>query len=333
MAYYKLASKKMKASVKVYHGYGHTHNMHVFGHVFSKLPPPRNKNRNSLLYNILHLVELFRIKPLPRVPVSLHTGDKELKGTTEDDGFFRFDWQASHEIKAGWHPVLVSTFAQNGDIANKAEGRIFIPHSTQYGFISDIDDTIMVSHSAKTHKKLRQLFIKSPLKRSLFADVALHYELLAAAHTTPDVPNPFFYVSSSEWNLYDYLHEVFSYNKLPEGVFLLNQVKRWFQLWKTGKNGHESKLLRILRIFDAFPKQQFVLLGDNSQSDPEIYAMLAQRKPGKIHAVYIRNVIPGNEAAARQTLDPLKEAGIAVCFFKESKEAIKHSREIGLIGK
>jgi phosphatidate phosphatase APP1 len=306
--------------------------MHVFGHVFSKLPAARDKNKNSLFYNIIHLVQLFMVKPLSRVPVSLHTGDKELKGTTEDDGFFRFDWQAAQEIKAGWHPVLVSALEENGDLANRAEGRVFIPHSTQYGFISDIDDTIMVSHSAKTHKKLRQLFIKSPLKRSLFPDVAKHYELLAAAHTTPDVPNPFFYVSSSEWNLYEYLHEVFTYNKLPEGIFLLNQVKRWFQLWKTGKSGHEGKLLRILRILEAFPKQQFVLLGDNSQSDPEIYAMLAQRHPGKIHAVYIRNIIPRNEAATQRILQPLKDAGIAVCFFKESKEAIIHSREIGLIG-
>jgi phosphatidate phosphatase APP1 len=321
-----------KASVKIYHGYGHTHNMHVFGHVFRKLPAPRNKKRDSFFYNILYLLQLFFVKPLPRVPILLNTDDGEIKGTTEDDGFFKFDWQAAQEVKAGWQPVLVSSLGEDARIVDRAEGKVFIPHSTQYGFISDIDDTIMVSHSARTGKKLRQLFIKNPEKRTLFPDVALHYELLAAAHTAPSIPNPFFYVSSSEWNLYDYLHEVFAHNKLPEGIFLLNQVKRWFELWKTGKTGHEGKLLRILRILDAFPKQRFVLMGDNSQSDPEIYAMLAKRHPEKIHAIYIRNINARKELITQQVLGQLKETGIAVCLFKESKEAIAHSREIKLIG-
>ena len=38
-----------------------------------------------------------------------------------------------------------------------------------------------------------------------------HYNMLASANTQKDVPNPFFYVSSSEWNLYYYLTEIFSF--------------------------------------------------------------------------------------------------------------------------
>ena len=26
---------------------------------------------------------------------------------TEDDGFFKFEWQSPHEISTGWHPVKV----------------------------------------------------------------------------------------------------------------------------------------------------------------------------------------------------------------------------------
>jgi phosphatidate phosphatase APP1 len=320
-----------RAAVKIYHGYGHTHNMHVFGHVFRKLAVTRIKDRDSFFYNIFHLIKLFFVKPLPGVAVSLHTGNTEIEGKTEDDGFFKFDWKSPNEIAAGWHPVFVSLPGQNENLNYKAEGHVFIPHSTQYGFISDIDDTIMVSHSAKTGKKLRQLFIKSPTTRTLFEDVALHYRLLANAHTEPHIPNPFFYVSSSEWNLYDYLHETFALHKMPEGVFLLNQVKRWFQLFKTGGTNHQGKLLRILRIMEAFPKQQFILLGDNSQSDPDIYTLLAERHPEKIHAIYIRNIHKSKEGSTRLLLEKIKDKGIAVCFFKESKEAIAHSRSIGLI--
>jgi len=155
--------------------------------------------------------------------------------------------------------------------------------------------------------------------------------LLSSAHTRLDAPNPFFYISSSEWNLYDYLQTVFKKNHLPEGAFLLNQVKRWYELWKTGKTKHEGKLLRVLRILKVFPHQRFVFFGDNSQSDPAIYAKLAEQFSHRMFAVYIRNVRLKNEQLTRQLLQSMAEKNIHVLLFKESAEAIAHSRQIGLI--
>lgn len=318
-------------AVKIYHGYGHTNDLIVFGHVFRKLPPPRKKYSNNIITNSLRLLRLFMVKPLPGIVVRLIWYDQLLETTTEKDGFFKFEWQANHQVAAGWHKVEVQALDRQGRINSQGEGMVFIPHSTQYGFISDIDDTIMISHSATMGRRLKELFIRNPHTRSVFPGVANHYELLAASHTTPQAPNPFFYVSSSEWNLYDYLHDFFDYHHLPEGAFLLNQVKRWFQLLKTGKTKHEGKLLRILRIFKVFPKQQFILFGDNTQQDPAIYATLAERFPQQIFAVYIRNIRPGNEAIARQYLAAIEKLGIHTCLFDESKEAIAHSRKIGLI--
>jgi phosphatidate phosphatase APP1 len=113
--------------------------------------------------------------------------------------------------------------------------------------------------------------------------------------TEDDTPNPFFYVSSSEWNLYDDLVDFFRFNHLPEGSFLLNQVKRWYDLLKTGKTKHQGKLLRIVRIVEAFPQQRFILLGDNSQSDPYIYRSLAEKFGDRIVAVFIRSVVPKHD--------------------------------------
>jgi phosphatidate phosphatase APP1 len=322
---------KRMAAVKIYHGFGHTHNLIVFGHVFKKEPKVAFRYTDNVFSNIFHLLKLFFVKPLPGIPVRLMLDDQVIEGITEKDGFFKFEWQATHEIKAGWHPVIVNSFDKNGQVSATGAGKVFIPHSTQYGFISDIDDTIMISHSATMRRRLRELFIKNPRTRKTFKDVGAHYSLLSGAHTTPDTPNPFFYVSSSEWNLYDYLREFFDHNQLPEGAFLLNQVKRWFQLWKTGKTKHEGKLLRILRILEAFPKQHFVVFGDNTQSDPVIYARLTERFPDKIFAVYIRNVVPKHEAATRQVLEGIEQRGIHTCLFCESAEAIAHSQRIGLI--
>jgi phosphatidate phosphatase APP1 len=214
----------------------------------------------------------------------------------------------------------------------KGNGELFVPHSTQYGFISDIDDTIMISHSATLFKRLRILFTTNPHTRKIFDDVHKHYHLLSVSNTTPEAPNPFFYVSSSEWNLYDYLEDFFAFNKLPKGAFLLNHVKRWTELLQTGKTKHEGKLIRVTRILQAFPHQQFILIGDNTQRDPVIYKAIAEKYTKRIHAVYIRNVLPANEDTARELLSQLQEhTGIHTCLFTTSNEAIEHSRAIGLV--
>ena len=319
------------AAVKIYHGYGHTHDLIVFGHVFSKLPRPRRRYRNNIFVNILQLLRLFFVRPLAGVHVRLVWYDQLLETVTEKDGFFKFEWQATHEVAAGWHQANVSAMGEKGDVIAKGQGLVFIPHSTQYAFISDIDDTIMISHSGTIGKRLKELFVKNPHTRSMFDDVARYYALLGAAHTQPEAPNPFFYVSSSEWNLYDYLHDFFDYNNLPEGAFLLNQVKRWHELWKTGKTKHEGKLLRIARIFNVFPKQRFVLFGDNSQSDPAIYARLAEKHGDRILAVYIREVNADNREATLQSLQAIEAKGIHTLLFTNSRDAIVHSARIGLV--
>jgi len=319
-----------KATVKVYHGYGHTHDLVVYGHVFKNKPVMRRNYSNNVLLNIIHLIRLFFVEPLACAKVQLQWRDQTFYSSTEEDGFFKFEWQ-SHDVSAGWHPVTVHLINESGSIAATGEGKIFVPHTTQYGFISDIDDTVLVSHSATKGKRLRVLFSKNPRTRKAFANVVTFYKLLAGAHTTANVPNPFFYVSSSEWNLYDDLVEFFKFNGLPEGSFLLNQVKRWFELVKTGKTKHEGKLLRVMRILKTFPKQQFVLLGDNSQSDPAIYASIVNKYPEKIYAVYIRNIYGENEALTKDILAGIEKDGVHACLYKDNAEAIEHSKSIGLI--
>lgn len=319
-------------NVKVYHGYGHTHNLVLYGHVFQNKAVVQKQYTTRVLTNIIHLLRLFFVKPMPRVKLRLYWQDTFFETVTEDDGFFKFEWQSPTEVAAGWHPVKVAHIDEKGVVVATGEGKVYVPHSTQYVFISDIDDTVMVSYSATKFRRLRELLIRNPRTRQQFAKVSDWYLQLTNAHTDAATPNPFFYVSSSEWNLYDYLLEFFRFNKLPEGIFLLNQVKKWYQLLNTGKTKHAGKLLRIARILDVFPKQQFVLIGDNSQHDPDIYTAIAAKYPQKIFAIYIRNVRPEKEVLTRQTLATAEAAGVHSFLFTGSEEATAHGQSIGLIG-
>lgn len=318
-------------SIKVYYGYGHTHNLVLYGHVFKRGAVAQKQFTNRILINILHLLRLFFVKPYPRAKVQLNWQGQQMETLSEDDGFFKFEWESKSEIKAGWHPVKVDYIDEQGRAGASAEGNVLVPHSTQYVFISDIDDTVMVSYSATKFRRLRELLTRNPRTRQQFERVADWYQQLALAHTVAGTPNPFFYVSSSEWNLYDYLYEFFKFNKLPEGLFLLNQVKQWFQFFKTGKTNHSGKLLRIARILDVFPKQQFVLIGDNTQHDPDIYTSIAAKYPEKIFAIFIRNVRPEKQVATLQVLTAASDAGVYTYLFNNSDEAKAFSGKIGLL--
>lgn len=317
--------------VKVYHGYGHASNLVVFGHVLSTVSPVATQYPKGVLHNMVRLLRLFFVNPVPGARLRLHWENEHYDTTAEADGFFKFEWEDKNSTPAGWHTVQIDCIDSNGQILASGEGKIFVPHITQYAFISDIDDTVLVSCSATIFKRLRVLFTGNPHTRLAFPDVVQYYNLLAKAQTEDNVPNPFFYVSSSEWNLYNDLTAFFSYNRLPPGVFLLNSIKRWYEIAKTGKTKHEGKLLRIVRIMEAFPNQKFVLLGDNSQHDPSVYNAVVEKYPANVHSIYIRNVRRSKEMATRDILQILEKNGVHTCLFTNSSEAIAHSKNIGLL--
>jgi phosphatidate phosphatase APP1 len=319
------------ATVKIYHGYGHKDNLFVCGHVLKGKPKKPSRFTDNFLLNFLHIFRAFFVKPIPNVIVKLYWGNQTFETTTRSDGYFEFEWASENEVLAGWHNLQINYLSADNEIITTGEGKIFVPNSTQYAFISDIDDTVLISHSVSTGKKLRVMFSKNPRSRKTFADVVKFYNLLANTHEENPLLNPFFYVSSSEWNLYDDLNEFFKHNNLPKGAFLLSGIKKWYQLLKTGGTKHSGKLIRVARILKAFPKQRFILLGDNSQKDPEIYVQIANHNPEQIFAVYIRNVSEEKEIPTLNLFETIKNKSIFTCQFNHTDQAIIHAKSIGLI--
>jgi phosphatidate phosphatase APP1 len=319
-----------EVTIKVYHGYGHGNQLVIYGHVFKLSPTPRKKYRKSFLRNTWALLRLFMVKPYAGIALEMHWKNQVYFSTTDTDGFFKFDWKDKPPLPQGWNEVVVKAKIDDTIIA-ESKGHVFIPYSTQYGFISDIDDTFLISHSSNLRKRLLVLFTQNARTRKPFEGVVQHYQLLAQSNTTSDAPNPFFYVSSSEWNLYEYILEFTRVNEVPKGVFLLNQLKRFNQLLKTGQNHHKTKFTRIARIFESYPDQRFVLLGDSSQQDPYIYEAIVSHFPKQIHAVYIRDVYAKNQQKAADVLHKIEAKGVPCCFFQHSSDAILHSKKIGLI--
>ena len=319
--------------VKVYNGFGNNHSVVIFGHVFTFSPIPRKRFRQNTITNLFALLRLFMVKPVKGAIVKMVWNNITYEAKTAEDGFFKFEWNPGEDIQPGWYSVTVQLIKINERDGHgvQGNGQILIPDQHQYSCISDIDDTFLISHSANLRKRLFVLFTENAHSRKPFEGVVNHYQLLSEAGAVANTPNPFFYVSSSEWNLYDYISEFSKKNHLPKGIYLLNQVKTFKEIFKTGQNKHSTKFMRIARIIEAYPTQRFILLGDNSQQDPVIYASIVEHFPGKIECVYLRNVHKANHEKVQETVKKIEEAGVECCYFSHSGEAIKHSKEIGLI--
>lgn len=178
---------------------------------------------------------------------------------------------------------------------------------------------------------MKVLLTRNAHSRKPFEGVVAHYQLLSEAGSGPYQTNAFFYVSSSEWNLYDYILDFSKKNGLPDGVYLLSQLKQLKGLLKTGQNKHKTKFTRIVRILETFPNQQFILLGDDTQEDPVIYASVVEHFPRQIRCVYIRKVNEENQLDTKATLSRIQAAGVPCCYFAHSAEARQHSVDSGLI--
>ncbi len=328
---YRLFRLNNRPVVKVYDGYGDSQTLTVFGHVLGLSPMARKTYRQNWVVNLFSMLRMFMVRPLKGAELSMEWQGETLKTESQDNGYFRFEWVPNREQQPGWYTVKVLLHPKR-NISPEiiGEGNLHIPFPSRYIFISDIDDTFLISHSSNLRKRLYVLFTKNARTRRPFDGVVKHYQLMATAIKNENEKNSFFYVSSSEWNLYDLVTEFSRRYELPRGVYLLNQLKTFSEVLKTGQNKHAGKFTRIVRIIETYPKMHFVLFGDDTQEDPNIYHSVATHFPGNIYSVYIRRINPGNYERTQETVKKIEAAGVHCCYFFHSKDAIEHSIKIGL---
>jgi phosphatidate phosphatase APP1 len=156
-----------------------------------------------------------------------------------------------------------------------------------WGIISDIDDTVIETGATDFLKNWRRVLIERPQDRLAVPGASTLYKMIARDHAAP--ARPFFYVSSSPWNLYGFITEFMEDEGIPHGpMFLKDYGIDSNQLIDKGHDEH--KLAAIETVLAFYPDFRFLLIGDNGQRDVSIYAKVVQDFGPRVAGVFIRDV-------------------------------------------
>jgi len=321
----------MKPILKLYRGYANDQELIVMGHVFKPTKMEDYDFQKKKFKNATSVIQLYRVKTYPNTDVYLEYKNTTIHTKTLIDGYFKFCVPLDENVGYGWINYQVSILYGDKKIISKES--YIRPKKENLGIISDIDDTFLISHSMNPLKKIYQLLFRNVNARKVYENVVLHYQALSlSGRNTKGETNAFFYVSSSEWNLYRFIVKFTEIHKLPKAVLLLKDIKSSLTdfLW-TRRGSHNHKFEKIKHILEFYPNLKYVLLGDDSQKDPFLYEAICKIFPVTVKAVYIRKTGKKEKEKVSNALKNLENLGVSVCYFTNSSEAITHSKKIGLI--
>lgn len=212
-------------------------------------------------------------------PVTITLGDVEISTRVDRGGYLDLEVEG-HNLPPGRHDAYIR--AVNGDTVH---ARIHIIDDTvTTGLVSDIDDTVMVTHLPRIFIAAWNTFFRDELAREVVPGMAALYRALRAEH--PDLP--VFYLSTGAWNTAPTLQRFLRRNNYPDGPLLLTDWgptnTGWFRSGQAHKNNELHRLLR------DFPGIRWILVGDDGQHDPAIYGEFTRQHPEAVEAILIRQL-------------------------------------------
>jgi phosphatidate phosphatase APP1 len=315
-----------------FHGYGANTGLRFRGRVVEKSGIVRSEGRDFLFRNAHRMWKRFLTRPVGAATVQVESGSVVQWVTTTSQGFFLADLELRRPLAAGGlHRVRLELVDPRPTPPVQALGSVFVPPTdARIGVISDIDDTILPAHATHPFKMFRLLLFSSASARMPFAGVRSFYRALHEGRSRRE-KNPFFYVSSCSWEMHDVLHDFVTLHGLPPGPIFLRELALAGPVRDPWRHGR--KLKRAQEVLRAYPWLMFVLIGDSGQRDAEIYSLLVRAFPGRIPAVYIRDVLPteGRRKRIAQIAAAVKTMGSELLLVQDTMAAALHAASRGWI--
>ena len=276
-----------KVRLLAYAGYRNAEQLRLSGRVV-RFRNPLDAGDGTLT-RMRAMLEIYDSHELPGIAVALNGLGLSATAITDDEGYFSFDLPLARPLPARtqWEQVVLTTPGREMQ-APSAEVPVMAPGlDNHWGIISDIDDTVIETGATDFVKNWRRVLVDQPRDRLAVPGAATLYKTIAGDHRAPT--RPFFYVSSSPWNLYGFLVEFMEHNGIPHGPMFLKDYG--IDAAHLGGKSHDAhKLEAIETVLAFYPGHRFLLIGDNGQRDVAIYARVVEDFGPRVAAVFIRDV-------------------------------------------
>jgi phosphatidate phosphatase APP1 len=318
-----------------YRGYGTREMFILKGRVIENHGIKAANDNDSVWRNLLNMYRRFASDEIRGARVQARFGAVVQETLTDESGYFEFRFMpdperlSEHDV---WYDVTLELKEYPGprlaETLNTAQV-LLPPPTADFGIISDLDDTVIQSDVAHLLKLARNTFLKNARTRLPFEGVAAFYEALQAG--TGGGFNPIFYVSSGPWNLYDLIVDFFEIRGIPAGpLFLADLGVTEQQLIKPNRWKHKLRLIEML--LTTYPTLPFILIGDSGEIDPEIYLQAVLDHPGRIKAIYIRDMgIIERSRSMDAITAQVKAAGSELVLVTDTLAAADHAAQRGFI--
>jgi phosphatidate phosphatase APP1 len=322
--------------INAYRGYANPAAAFVSGRILRDAAVGAADASDPWWRNLLNTYRRMETDQTPGIRLRIRLGGRVVDAVSDEEGHFRARLALAEPLPADrrWHDARIELVPPAGRAwaIEPVAAPVLLPAPTaSFAVISDVDDTVIETHATRPLRMMRAVLFENARTRRPFAGVPGFYSRLEQGADGRG-PNPFFYLSSSPWNLHDVLVDFLEHNGIPVGPLLLKD-------WGLPERGsarpdhREHKLARIEHLLRVYPDLPFLLIGDNGQADPAIYAETAERNPTRIRAVYVREVVA--DGRRRETVDRAGRAvtacGIPFLAFTVTADAARHAVQLGLI--
>lgn len=197
-----------------------------------------------------------------------------------------------HGLPIGWHQVRIDGA---GGASSWAPVQVIDENQT-FGIVSDIDDTILSTWLPRPLVAAWNSFVLKEQARQAVPGMSRLYQQLVAAHPGA----PLIFVSTGAWNTYPMVTRFLQRHGFPPGALLLTDWGPTNTGWFRSGTDHKRTCLRELSR--DLPRIRWLLVGDDGQHDPDLYAEFASLQPDHVCARAIRQLTPGEHALAHGTL-------------------------------
>lgn len=315
-------------------GYGTNRKIYLRGRVFEDKGEIITTSADGKRRNLVNLYRRFATDEVPFARVRTIFREVESEVVADDEGYFKIEIEDFEPAESDslFHEIEIELLEPkqiSGETA-RAVGQVLVPPPTaKFGIISDLDDTVIATNVTNKLKMLLTVALQNEHTRVPFEGVAAFYRALRKG--VNDENNPIFYVSSSPWNLYPFLVEFLKLHDIPRGTLFLKDFGNHTIFNSSDHATH--KIESIERILNTYPQLKFVLIGDNGESDPEIYSEVVRNFPERIKTIYIRSIHKDAEKLSRlnELIVEIAKSNVQLILAEDTEFAAIHAAAEGYI--